>query len=61
MSRTIFQILDLDNPVLRSYLLWSSVLIVKTMLMSLLTAFHRFKNGVSVHTYNTYPILCVFK
>lgn len=61
MSRTIFQILDLDNPVLRSYLLWSSVLIIKTLLMSMLTAFHRFKNGVSACSYISFMLNIEYK
>lgn len=41
------KLLDLGNPVFSSYVLWSSVLVLKMLAMSLLTAVHRFKNQVS--------------
>lgn len=42
------KLLDLGNPVFSSYVLWSSVLVLKMLAMSLLTAVHRFKNQVSI-------------
>lgn len=41
------KLLELSNPVFSSYVLWSSVLVLKMLAMSLLTAVHRFKNQVS--------------
>ncbi|XP_013117541.1 microsomal glutathione S-transferase 1 isoform X2 [Stomoxys calcitrans] len=38
--------LNLENPVFCCFLLWSSVLVVKMLLMSLLTALQRFRNKV---------------
>lgn len=40
-------LIDLKNPVFSSYVLWSSVLVLKMLGMSLLTAVQRFKNKVS--------------
>ncbi|KAK7504480.1 hypothetical protein BaRGS_00004346 [Batillaria attramentaria] len=36
--------LSLDNPVFRAFVTYATVVVVKTMLMSVVTAFHRFKN-----------------
>lgn len=41
-------LIDLKNPVFHSYVLWSSVLVLKMLAMSLLTAVQRFKNKVSL-------------
>lgn len=41
-----YQLLDKENPVFRAFLLWSSILVIKVLLMSLLTALHRFKTKV---------------
>lgn len=41
------KLLELSNPVFSSYVLWSTVLVLKMLAMSLLTAVHRFKNQVS--------------
>lgn len=40
--------LNLENPVVKSFLFYASVLIGKTMFMSPLTARWRFKKGVSI-------------
>lgn len=40
-------VLSSDNPLFLVYITWSGILIVKTLLMSLLTCFHRRKHGVS--------------
>lgn len=40
-------LIDLSNPVFSSYVLWSSVLVLKMLAMSLLTAVQRFRNQVS--------------
>lgn len=37
-------LLSADNPVFRSYAYWTGALVLKTLGMSALTAFHRFKN-----------------
>ncbi|XP_075154508.1 microsomal glutathione S-transferase 1 isoform X2 [Haematobia irritans] len=39
-------LLSLENPVFCCFLLWTSVLVVKMLLMSLLTALQRFRNKV---------------
>lgn len=41
------KLLELSNPVFSSYVLWSSILVLKMLAMSLLTAVQRFKNQVS--------------
>ncbi|XP_031634013.1 microsomal glutathione S-transferase 1-like [Contarinia nasturtii] len=38
-----YQLLDKDNPVFSEFLLWSSILIVKFLLMAPLTSLHRFR------------------
>ncbi|XP_055298547.1 microsomal glutathione S-transferase 1-like [Sitodiplosis mosellana] len=38
-----YQLLDKDNTVFRAFLFWSSVLVIKFLLMATLTAFHRFR------------------
>lgn len=47
MSKLSYQLLDLANPVFASFVVWSSVLILKTLFMSPFTGFYRFKNQVS--------------
>lgn len=39
--------INIDNPVFRSYLFYSSVLVLKMMFMSIYTGLTRFKTGVS--------------
>ena len=41
-------ILSYENPVLRSYIFWSSILVIKMVLMGPLTALQRLKRKVSV-------------
>lgn len=41
-----YQLLDHKNPVFGSFVVWSSVLVIKLILMSLLTAFNRFRTQV---------------
>lgn len=49
MSKFSYQLLDLANPVFASFVVWSSVLILKTLFMSAFTGFYRFKNKVSLN------------
>lgn len=44
-------LINLDNPVLRAFLFYASILIGKTMIMAPLTAHWRFKKGVSAWIY----------
>lgn len=44
---TVFYALNYDNVVFRGYITWCSLLIIKMVLMSLLTAFQRVRKGVS--------------
>jgi len=46
MAKFSYQLLDVNNPVFASFAVWASILILKTLFMSLLTAFYRFKNKV---------------
>lgn len=49
-------LLSLENPVFCCYLFWATVLVVKMLLMSLLTALQRFRYKVS----NVYsPFICL--
>lgn len=41
-----YQLLDKENPVFREFILWSSVLVIKVLLMASLTSIHRFKTKV---------------
>ncbi|XP_059619262.1 microsomal glutathione S-transferase 1-like [Phlebotomus argentipes] len=43
---TFTELLSYDNDVFRAYVFWSTILIVKTLSMSFLTARQRFKNKV---------------
>lgn len=43
-----FSMLNLDNPVFCCFLFWTSILVIKMLLMSLLTALQRFRYKVSV-------------
>ena len=43
-----FSMLNLDNPVFCCLLFWTSVLVIKMLLMSLLTALQRFRYKVSI-------------
>lgn len=38
----VYELLDTSNPVFRSYIVWSSILVIKMLLMSTLTSIHRF-------------------
>lgn len=41
-----YQLLDISNPVFKTFICWSSILIIKHMLMSTLTSIHRFSTKV---------------
>lgn len=41
-----YQLLDHKNPVFSSFVVWSSVLIIKHLLMATLTSIHRFRSKV---------------
>ena len=45
---SILENLSLENSIFRSYIFWSSILLLKMMAMALLTGLHRFKNKVCV-------------
>lgn len=49
----IADILNLENPILRGFLFYNALLVVKCMAMSVLTARQRFKSKVSVLNFNT--------
>lgn len=42
----IIDVLSVENEVFRGFVTWSLILLIKVLLMSVLTAFHRVKNGV---------------
>lgn len=46
-EKTIVQILSRDNPVFSNFVAYSSLLIIKFMLMSILTAIQRMRTKVS--------------
>lgn len=46
MAHTILELLAYDNPVLRNYAFWSSILVIKMLVMSLLTAAQRVRTKV---------------
>lgn len=48
MVQFSFQLLDKGNPVFQTYIVCTSLLIIKCLLMSPLTAFHRFRTKVRV-------------
>ena len=48
--------LSLDNPVFSAYLFWSSVLIIKTLVMAFLTVIKRVKNKVRRSIYKVHKI-----
>lgn len=47
MHTAAYNLIDFDKPVFRSYALWTAILVLKMMYLSLHTAFYRFKNQVS--------------
>lgn len=47
----VIDAISLTNPVFRSYIFWSTVLVLKMLAMSILTALQRFKNKVGL-TFN---------
>lgn len=47
MSSAVFELLSRDNVVFRAYAFWASVLLLKTLAMSMLTAMQRFRTKVS--------------
>lgn len=44
--RALIELLDYDNPVLRAYAFWMSMLVIKMLLMTLLTAAQRMRTKV---------------
>lgn len=42
----VYELLDTSNPVFCSYIVWTSILAIKVMLMSTLTSLQRFRNQV---------------
>lgn len=46
-SSSVYELLSRDNIVFKSYAFWGSVLILKTLAMSILTGLHRFRTQVS--------------
>lgn len=51
-----YQLLDRNNPVFSDFIVWSSILIIKLILMSGLTAFHRIRTKVQWITSFGYEI-----
>lgn len=47
MHTAAYNLIDFDKPVFRSFALWTAILVLKMMYLSLHTAFYRFKNQVS--------------
>lgn len=47
-----YQLIDRKNPVFSSFIVWSSVLIIKTLLMATLTSIHRFRSKVECQMYH---------
>lgn len=45
-ATTTFELLDKNNPVFSSFMYWASLLVLKFMLMSTLTAFQRIRTKV---------------
>lgn len=45
---SVIDAFDSNNEVLRGLITWSGILLVKMLLMSFWTGFHRFRNGVSL-------------
>ncbi|CAD7091319.1 unnamed protein product [Hermetia illucens] len=43
MAKAVVDLLSTENPVLKAYLFWSAVLVLKMLFMSLLTAMQRFR------------------
>lgn len=46
-AKDVFELISTKNPVFNTYIIWTSVLIIKMMLMSLFTAAQRFRTKVS--------------
>lgn len=49
---TLLDNLKYENPVLRAYVFWSSILIIKMLLMSFLTGMKRFATKVNMETFS---------
>lgn len=49
MHIAAYTLIDFDKPVFRAYALWTAILLMKMMYLSMHTAFYRFKNQVSFH------------
>lgn len=50
-NSNIVHLLDFENPVFASFILWSCILLLKTLLMSVFTTYYRSKNKVNITTY----------
>lgn len=48
---TVTDALSYDNAVFRCYITWGSLLVIKMLLMAFLTAFQRYRKGVSTMFY----------
>lgn len=44
----VLDLLSVDNPVFRNYVVWSGVLLLKTLAMSILTGSKRFRTKVYI-------------
>lgn len=53
-----YQLLDRENPVFGTFIVWSSILVLKFLFMSFLTAFQRFKTKVCVWLLKRYVCVC---
>lgn len=51
MAEAVVDLLSTENPVLKAYLFWSAVLVLKMLFMSLLTAMQRFRTKVIAITF----------
>lgn len=44
--KTAVDIMSVENPVFSNFILWSSILIIKFLAMSMITGYYRFKTKV---------------
>lgn len=43
-----YHLIDKNNPVFSTFIVWSSVLVIKFLLMATLTSIHRFRTHVGI-------------
>lgn len=56
--KEVFELLSLKNSVFTTYIVWTSILVIKLMFMSVLTGIQRARTKVSFSRYKFHVLFC---